>query len=61
MCVIIGVLLNFDMLFMLIFIQTNGIGVEVGCVSLDGQLAKLEVLGSQAFQLLQKILHPITL
>lgn len=33
-------------------------GIMVDCVSLDGQLARLEVLGLRAFQLLQRILHP---
>lgn len=32
----------------------------VKCFSREGQLAKLEVLGSKAFQHLQKILHPVT-
>ncbi|GAB2298433.1 hypothetical protein Dimus_032498 [Dionaea muscipula] len=35
-------------------------GVLVDCVSLEGQLARLEVMGSNAFQLLQKILDPVT-
>lgn len=39
----------------------NKTGVVVCCVSLDGQFATLEVMGLRAFQLLQKILHPITL
>ncbi|KAF2290951.1 hypothetical protein GH714_017212 [Hevea brasiliensis] len=32
-------------------------GISINCFSLEGQLAKLEVMGSKAFQLLQKILH----
>uniref|UniRef100_A0A7C9DCZ9 Uncharacterized protein n=1 Tax=Opuntia streptacantha TaxID=393608 RepID=A0A7C9DCZ9_OPUST len=32
-------------------------GVLVDCVSLDGRLGRLEVMGSKASQLLQKILH----
>ncbi|XP_062160430.1 ribonucleases P/MRP protein subunit POP1-like isoform X3 [Alnus glutinosa] len=35
-------------------------GCLVNCFSREGQLAKLEVLGSKAFQHLQKILHPVT-
>eukprot|EP00261_Vitis_vinifera_P023172 XP_010654974.2 PREDICTED: uncharacterized protein LOC104877333 [Vitis vinifera] len=35
-------------------------GILINCFSLEGQLAKLEVIGSKAFGLLQKILHPIT-
>ncbi|KAG6653180.1 hypothetical protein CIPAW_05G057800 [Carya illinoinensis] len=33
-------------------------GCLINCFSLEGQLAKLEVSGLKAFQLLQKILHP---
>ncbi|KAL2934893.1 Ribonucleases P/MRP protein subunit POP1 [Bienertia sinuspersici] len=40
--------------------MTNETGVVVACVSLDGKLATLEIMGLQAFQLLQKILRPIT-
>ncbi|KAG7950380.1 hypothetical protein I3843_13G109400 [Carya illinoinensis] len=35
-------------------------GCLINCFSLEGQLAKLEVSGLKAFQLLQKILHPVT-
>ncbi|KAF7804937.1 Ribonucleases P/MRP protein subunit POP1 [Senna tora] len=35
-------------------------GIIIKCLSLEGQLAKLELMGSGAFQLLQKILHPVT-
>ncbi|RVX09243.1 Ribonucleases P/MRP protein subunit POP1 [Vitis vinifera] len=35
-------------------------GILINCFSLEGQLAKLEVMGSKAFGLLRKILHPIT-
>ncbi|KAG6653175.1 hypothetical protein CIPAW_05G057200 [Carya illinoinensis] len=35
-------------------------GCLINCFSLKGQLAKLEVSGLKAFQLLQKILHPVT-
>ncbi|KAG8653279.1 hypothetical protein MANES_05G007428v8 [Manihot esculenta] len=34
-------------------------GILINCISLEGELAKLEVMGSKAFQLLQKILHPV--
>ncbi|KAF5745934.1 putative Ribonucleases P/MRP protein subunit POP1 [Tripterygium wilfordii] len=35
-------------------------GILINCLSLEGQLAKIEVMGSNAFQLLQKTLHPVT-
>ncbi|GMH02302.1 hypothetical protein Nepgr_004141 [Nepenthes gracilis] len=35
-------------------------GVTVDFISLEGQLARLEVMGSKALQLLKKILNPIT-
>ncbi|KAK7262442.1 hypothetical protein RJT34_30015 [Clitoria ternatea] len=34
-------------------------GISISCFSLEGQLAKLELIGTKAFQLLQKILHPV--
>ncbi|KOM49660.1 hypothetical protein LR48_Vigan08g048700 [Vigna angularis] len=34
-------------------------GILINCFSLEGQLAKLELFGLRAFQLLQKILHPV--
>ncbi|XP_027936016.1 uncharacterized protein LOC114191059 [Vigna unguiculata] len=34
-------------------------GILINCFSLEGQLAKLELIGLGAFQLLQKILHPV--
>ncbi|XP_055959627.1 ribonucleases P/MRP protein subunit POP1 isoform X2 [Mercurialis annua] len=40
--------------------QMNESGILINCFSLEGQLAKLEVMGSKAFQLLQKILHPVS-
>ncbi|XP_074365122.1 ribonucleases P/MRP protein subunit POP1-like [Apium graveolens] len=36
--------------------RVNG---HVNCISLEGQLGKVEVMGSKASQLLQKILHPV--
>ncbi|XP_074263012.1 ribonucleases P/MRP protein subunit POP1 [Silene latifolia] len=39
----------------------NETGVMVDCVSLDGQLGRIDVMGEGAFQILQKILHPLTL
>ncbi|KAL9435514.1 hypothetical protein AB3S75_021732 [Citrus x aurantiifolia] len=39
--------------------QVNETGTLINCFSLEGQLAKLEVIGSKAFQLLQKILQPV--
>ncbi|EOA26584.1 hypothetical protein CARUB_v10022645mg [Capsella rubella] len=41
--------------------QMNERGVSVDCVSLEGQLAKLEIFGPKAFHLLQKTLHPATI
>ncbi|KAK9749130.1 hypothetical protein RND81_02G104200 [Saponaria officinalis] len=38
----------------------NEIGVVVDCVSLDGQLGRIDVMGEGAFKILQKILHPLT-
>ncbi|XP_057519156.1 ribonucleases P/MRP protein subunit POP1 isoform X1 [Amaranthus tricolor] len=38
----------------------NDTGVVIGCVSLDGKFATLEVMGLKSFQLLQKLLRPIT-
>ncbi|XP_077218174.1 ribonuclease Ps isoform X2 [Tasmannia lanceolata] len=35
-------------------------GVSVNCFSLDGKFARLEVMGSKATQVIQKILHPIS-
>ncbi|CAH8306635.1 unnamed protein product [Eruca vesicaria subsp. sativa] len=35
-------------------------GVLVDCLSLEGQLAKLEIFGTKASQLLQKTLNPVT-
>ncbi|KAL7226950.1 hypothetical protein ACSBR1_021923 [Camellia fascicularis] len=40
--------------------QMDDTGVSINCISLEGKLAKLEVMGSKAFHLLQKILHPVT-
>ncbi|XP_045830019.1 ribonucleases P/MRP protein subunit POP1-like [Trifolium pratense] len=34
-------------------------GISIKCSSLEGQLAKLELMGPKTFQLLQKILHPV--
>ncbi|KAK7269596.1 hypothetical protein RIF29_22329 [Crotalaria pallida] len=33
-------------------------GISINCVSLEGRLAKIELMGSGTFQLLQRILHP---
>ncbi|XVF72760.1 hypothetical protein PTKIN_Ptkin12aG0146300 [Pterospermum kingtungense] len=35
-------------------------GITINCFPREGQLAKLELLGSKAFQLLQKTVHPVT-
>ncbi|KAL1318119.1 hypothetical protein AAHE18_15G183100 [Arachis hypogaea] len=35
-------------------------GISINCFSLKGELAKLEVIGSGAIQILQKMLHPVT-
>ncbi|CAL5195210.1 unnamed protein product [Lathyrus oleraceus] len=34
-------------------------GISTSCSSLEGKLAKLELMGSGTYQLLQKILHPV--
>lgn len=34
-------------------------GVSISCLSLEGHLGKLEIMGSKAVQILQKILHPV--
>jgi hypothetical protein len=47
-------------LFHVFYLQMDERGCLVNCFSREGQLAKLEVLGSKAFQHLQKILHPVT-
>jgi len=40
-------------------LQMHESGVSVSCVSLEGQIAKLEIMGSKATQILQKMLHPV--
>ncbi|CAL1404604.1 unnamed protein product [Linum trigynum] len=40
--------------------QMNDGNVSITCCSLEGQLAKIEVMGAKASQLLQRILHPIS-
>ncbi|BBG92682.1 ribonuclease Ps [Prunus dulcis] len=35
-------------------------GILINCISLEGQLAKLDVVGLKAFQLLQRTLYPTT-
>ncbi|XP_021904326.1 ribonucleases P/MRP protein subunit POP1 isoform X2 [Carica papaya] len=40
--------------------QARESGTLVECFSLEGQLAKLEVTGAKAFELLQKTLHPVS-
>ncbi|MED6110832.1 hypothetical protein PIB30_046453 [Stylosanthes scabra] len=35
-------------------------GISINCFSLEGELAKLEVIGPRTIQILQKMLHPIT-
>nr|XP_025658423.1 uncharacterized protein LOC112754845 isoform X4 [Arachis hypogaea] len=35
-------------------------GISINCFSLEGELAKLELIGSGAIQILQKMLHPVT-
>ncbi|KAL8159145.1 hypothetical protein V2J09_000682 [Rumex salicifolius] len=39
--------------------QMDDTGVVVTCLSLEGQLARLDVMGLKAFLLLKKILHPV--
>lgn len=45
-------------LALLFIFQVHECGVSVSCLSLEGQLGKLEVMGSRAIELLQKILRP---
>ncbi|XP_055830492.1 ribonucleases P/MRP protein subunit POP1 [Solanum dulcamara] len=40
--------------------QVDAAGSRVSCISLEDHLGKLEVIGSRASELLQKILHPAT-
>lgn len=40
--------------------QVDAAGSTVSCISLEDHLGKLEVIGSRASELLQKILHPAT-
>lgn len=43
-----------------IFFQMHESGKSVGCFTLEGHIARLEIMGSKAIQVLQKTLHPIT-
>lgn len=40
--------------------QMDERGILINCISLEGELAKIEVMGLKAFQLLQKALRPVT-
>ncbi|WMV53496.1 hypothetical protein MTR67_046881 [Solanum verrucosum] len=40
--------------------QVDAAGSRVSCISLEDHLGKLEVIGSRASELLQKLLHPAT-
>ncbi|XP_010530506.1 PREDICTED: uncharacterized protein LOC104807090, partial [Tarenaya hassleriana] len=40
--------------------QMNETGVSLNCFSLEGRLAKLEILGPKASQLLEKTLYPVS-
>ncbi|XP_059629281.1 ribonucleases P/MRP protein subunit POP1 isoform X2 [Cornus florida] len=40
--------------------QMDETGILISCISLEGQLAKLEVMGSRTCHLLQMMLHPVT-
>ncbi|XP_028770268.1 uncharacterized protein LOC114727720 isoform X2 [Neltuma alba] len=51
---------GYDMLKLACHKEMEKDGIVIKYVSLDGQLAKLELMGSKSFQLLQKILHPVT-
>lgn len=39
--------------------QRSEDGASISCLSLEGHLGKLEIMGSEAVQILQKILHPV--
>lgn len=45
--------------FTTLLMQNEKVGSHVNCISLERQLGKVEVMGSKASQLLQKILHPV--
>lgn len=49
----------YSLLVVLIF-QMAEDGTLINCVSLEGELAKLEVMGSKVSELLKKIIHPVT-
>ncbi|KAJ4847667.1 hypothetical protein Tsubulata_046920 [Turnera subulata] len=40
--------------------QMTESGIPIQCFSLEGQLGKLDIIGPKAFQLLQRILHPVS-
>ncbi|KAI3968273.1 hypothetical protein MKX01_018576 [Papaver californicum] len=40
--------------------SSKEMGISISCFPLDGHLAKLEIMGSKAIQVLQKILHPVS-
>ncbi|KAI3933015.1 hypothetical protein MKX01_006964 [Papaver californicum] len=40
--------------------NSKEMGISISCFPLDGYLAKLEIMGSKAIQVLQKILHPVS-
>ncbi|CAL9136103.1 unnamed protein product [Musa acuminata var. zebrina] len=40
--------------------QMHECGVYVRCFSLEGQIARLEVMGSKAIKMIKKILHPVS-
>lgn len=50
----------FYLLCFIFVFQMDETGILINCSSLEGQLGKLEVMGSRAFELLQKILLPTT-
>ncbi|CAD5192791.1 unnamed protein product [Musa acuminata subsp. malaccensis] len=41
-------------------IEMHECGVYVRCFSLEGQIARLEVMGSKAIKMIKKILHPVS-
>lgn len=46
--------------FVSLIVQMDAKSTSISCFSVDGRIAKIEVMGSSASGLLEKILHPIS-
>lgn len=42
-------------------VQLHADGVTVSCVSQEGRIARLDIMGTKASQLMSKILRPVTM